>query len=95
MTLAQCKVTTQTVSCIDHACFQVELNGGGGGKQIQNLLRDIKVLQSVTSVTSGVPDHYLVTEPALFSPRPSRPLELLQSGFQLFLSFSKFLSLLL
>ncbi len=78
---------------MDHACFQVELNGGGGGgAKIQNLL---KSLQSVPSVTSVVPDHYLVTEPALFSLSPSRPLELLQSGFKLFLSFSKFLSLLL
>lgn len=91
MTLTQCKShNTENVSCIDHACFQTELNGDIKSRDIE-----VFTVKSVTVLkTSEVPDDYLVARLATFSPRRSQSLEVVQSGFQLFLSFSKFSSLL-
>lgn len=68
-------------------------------EKIQKLLRDIEVFavshKCYSPQTSSVLNHYLATTPVFFlSPRPSKPLEPFQFGFQLFLSFSKFISLL-
>lgn len=81
MTFAQCKVTTlRTFLALTMRVSEQNLTG------IKSKISSLKSLQSVKSVT--------VLEQATFSPRRSQSLEPLQSGFQLFLSFSEFVFLL-